>query len=248
MATPRPTQPTPRPTRPTEPATRPTQPTVTSELCLLDGVSAVSALIDTGHTRREVTSRGVDALLYLGTEMFIFSVSDVLKKRGQKYFMQVISFYIFLHYLHLVVLTVCQGVNIKPILCRRFCSKTISINLEPPYNKKKIVIYLLYFNTQRSNWAHFPFTCFKKKTMRRQDFASYSLQNICIVLLIYYVNSSIQGPQFWRKAKNSDVAQGPYIIVDQWPGGPTTLDSAYERPDGSIVFFKGKIRYIRKIT
>jgi len=91
----------------------------------LDGVSAVSALIDTGHTRREVTSRGVDALLYLGTEMFIFS-----------------------------------------------------------------------------------------------------------------------GPQFWRKAKNSDVAQGPYIIVDQWPGGPTTLDSAYERPDGSIVFFKGTRHWV----
>jgi len=49
-----------------------------------------------------------------------------------------------------------------------------------------------------------------------------------------------KGPYFWRTNREFTVSQR-YVIRDQWPGGPETVDAAYWRPvDNKVLIFKGQ--------
>ncbi|CAK8682181.1 unnamed protein product [Clavelina lepadiformis] len=49
-----------------------------------------------------------------------------------------------------------------------------------------------------------------------------------------------KGREFWRMFDHDGDKRGPYVIREQWPGLPSTIDSVYRKPaDDALVFFKG---------
>jgi len=72
------------------------------------------------------------------------------------------------------------------------------------------------------------------------------LTSVDAVLLFNPEIYVFKGYYFWRiNSRNKAIRRGPYLISDQWPGGPRTVDAAYKRPqDEAVILFKGQRYWI----
>merc|ERR1719322_1205181 len=72
------------------------------------------------------------------------------------------------------------------------------------------------------------------------------LTSVDAVLLFNPEIYVFKGYHFWRiNSRNKAIRRGPYLISDQWPGGPRTVDAAYKIPqDEAVILFKGQRYWI----